>query len=98
MNIKKLDGSFDIIVNGLPYNTIEGDEYFQETEILYNEHPELFVTEEEATKKQPTYQELRVAEYGSVGEQLDMIYWDKINGTNNWINKITEVKNKYPKN
>lgn len=56
MNIKKLDGSFDIIVNGLPYNTIEGDEYFQETEILYNEHPELFEIEK---VKEKTLEELK---------------------------------------
>ena len=26
-----------------------------------------------------------------------MIYWDKINGTNNWVDSITKVKEKYPK-
>ena len=97
MNIKKLEESFDIIVNNLPYNTIKGDKYYQETAILYDKHPELFTIEEKIAEKQPTYQELRVAKYGSIGEQLDMIYWDKINGTDNWINKITEIKNKYPK-
>jgi len=39
----------------------------------------------------------RMAEYPPIGEQLDMIYWDKINGTDLWTEKITEIKNKYPK-
>ena len=44
-----------------------------------------------------TYQDLRVAEYPAIGDQLDMIYWDKINNTNKWVETITEIKNKYPK-
>lgn len=56
MNIKKLNGSFDIIVNGLPYNTIEGDKYFKETLKLYNEHPELFEIEK---VKEKTIKELK---------------------------------------
>ena len=47
---------------------------------------------------EPDYKAKRLAEYPSIGEQLDMIYWDKVNGTNLWQEKITEIKNKYPKN
>ena len=43
------------------------------------------------------YQEKRRMEYPSIDEQLDMLYWDKINGTNNWVDVIAEVKNKHPK-
>ena len=49
-------------------------------------------------KPEPTYAEKRLAEYPTIGDQLDMIYWDKVNGTNLWQEKITEIKNKYPKN
>ena len=45
----------------------------------------------------PTYQELRIEEYPEIKEQLDMIYWDKINNTNLWQETITNIKNKYPK-
>ena len=45
-----------------------------------------------------SYAEKRVAEYPSVGDQLDMIYWDKVNNSNLWQEKISEIKNKYPKN
>lgn len=36
-------------------------------------------------------------ELGSIEDQLDMIYWDKINGTTLWYDKITEIKNNIPK-
>ncbi|MBR3148454.1 MAG: hypothetical protein IKF41_03900 [Alphaproteobacteria bacterium] len=44
-----------------------------------------------------TYAEKRLTEYPSIPDQLDMIYWDKVNNTNLWIEKITEIKEKYPK-
>ena len=48
-------------------------------------------------KPEPTYAEKRLAEYPSIGDQLDMIYWDKVNGTNLWQEKIAAIKAKYPK-
>jgi hypothetical protein len=26
-----------------------------------------------------------------------MLYWDKVNGTENWLNSIESVKNRFPK-
>lgn len=46
MNRKNLNGSFNITVNGLPYNTIQGDKYYNETVALFNSNPELFEIEE----------------------------------------------------
>ncbi|MFI3241347.1 MAG: hypothetical protein R3Y43_02135 [Alphaproteobacteria bacterium] len=46
---------------------------------------------------EPTYAEKRVLEYPTLNEQLDMMYWDKVNETNLWQEKITEIKEKYPK-
>ena len=43
------------------------------------------------------YQRDRAKEYPSIQEQLDMQYWDKINGTNNWQDAINAVKAQYPK-
>ena len=40
----------------------------------------------------------RIREYPPIQRQLDMIYWDKINGTNKWVETITEIKNSTPKN
>ena len=43
------------------------------------------------------YQRDRAVDYPSLAEQLDMQYWDKINGTNKWQQAINAVKQKYPK-
>ena len=45
----------------------------------------------------PTYADLRKSEYPEISEQLDMIYWDKINGTTVWTDTISAIKEKYPK-
>lgn len=43
------------------------------------------------------YQRDRQPEYPSIQDQLDMLYWDKINGTDNWQKAIGKVKTAYPK-
>jgi len=43
------------------------------------------------------YKEKRRKEYLPIQEQLDLIYWDNINGTTNWKNHIDAVKTKYKK-
>lgn len=35
----------------------------------------------------------RVSNYPPINEQLDMLYWDKINGTTKWEDAITNIKN-----
>ena len=35
--------------------------------------------------------------YAKIGDQLDMLYWDKVNGTNTWVEHVAEVKNRFPK-
>lgn len=47
--------------------------------------------------KSQNYAEFRKKEYKAFGEQLDMQYWDAVNGTTNWKDHIAEVKAKYPK-
>lgn len=47
--------------------------------------------------KELTYKQKREREYGSITDQLDMLYWDKVNNTNTWVSHITLVKAKYPK-
>ena len=44
------------------------------------------------------YQRNRAKAYPSIQEQLDMQYWDKVNGTDNWEQAINAVKAQYPKN
>ena len=42
------------------------------------------------------YQRDRV--YPSIGEQLDMQYWDNVNGTTTWKDAVAKVKSDNPKN
>jgi hypothetical protein len=44
-----------------------------------------------------TSEQKRAIEYPNIVDQLDMIYWDKINGTSNWVNSIQSIKDKFPK-
>ena len=37
------------------------------------------------------------AAYPSLGDQLDMQYWDKKNGTNKWVEAVDKVKSDNPK-
>lgn len=46
---------------------------------------------------EPTYAQKRIDEYPLIGDQLDMIYWDIVNGTSIWKDTISAVKEKYPK-
>ena len=39
----------------------------------------------------------RRTEYGSFGNQLDMIYWDQVNGTSVWREHIAKIKADNPK-
>ena len=43
------------------------------------------------------YQRDRQPEYPSIQDQLDMQFWDRVNGTNNWQEAIEAVKTKHPK-
>jgi hypothetical protein len=46
---------------------------------------------------QLTYGEKRAMAYKPLAEQLDMQYWDKVNGTNLWKEHIDSVKDAHPK-
>jgi len=43
------------------------------------------------------YIEARQEAYGSVQDQLDMQYWDSVNGTTLWADHIAQVKADNPK-
>jgi hypothetical protein len=44
-----------------------------------------------------TYQQKRISEYKPLAEQLDMQYWDRVNGTDTWKQHIDAVKTAHPK-
>tara|TARA_R100000149_G_C5866735_1_gene131367 strand:- start:758 stop:1057 length:300 start_codon:yes stop_codon:yes gene_type:complete len=43
------------------------------------------------------YSRKRVEQYASIQDQLDMQYWDSVNGTNTWKDHIAKVKADNPK-
>ena len=43
------------------------------------------------------YQRDRAPEYPSIQEQLDMQYWDAVNGTKKWQEAVAKVKTDNPK-
>ena len=43
------------------------------------------------------YIQARQEAYGSVQDQLDMQYWDGVNGTTLWADQIAQVKSDNPK-
>jgi len=43
------------------------------------------------------YKEQRAKAYKPLAEQLDIQYWDKVNGTETWKEQIDAVKDEHPK-
>jgi len=48
-------------------------------------------------EKALAYKDKRRAEYPPLADQLDMIYWDGVNGTTTWKDAIDAIKTEYPK-
>ena len=55
------------------------------------------VVEPDPVPPEPTWGMLRHEGYGYLGDQLDMIYWDKVNGTSVWQDHVASVKSQFPK-
>lgn len=43
------------------------------------------------------YARARAEAYASIAEQLDMQYWDSVNGSRTWLDHIEAVKEAHPK-
>ena len=54
-------------------------------------------TEIEAEVTKNKHKEVRRYEYPDISEQLDLLYWDKKNGTNKWVEANYKVKSDNPK-
>ena len=60
-------------------------------EVVYDES----AVEAEIAKN--AYKEQRAMAYKPLAEQLDMQYWDRVNGTDTWKQHIDAVKTAHPK-
>jgi hypothetical protein len=74
--------------NGMIYSNVE-----------LNDDTAVMPTEEEVNAKIAELQviEDRKLAYGSIADQLDMQYWDGVNGTTTWADHIAQVKSDNPK-
>jgi len=93
-SIKAINPNAQVSVNADDINQItwhNGTTPIPTNEILAKQQE--LITEYNSNK----YQRDRAKDYPSIQEQLDMQYWDKINGTNKWQQAINAVKQKYPK-
>ena len=60
---------------------------------LHGDNSDLRTDEQRAV----AYRDRRRLAYPSIQDQLDMIYWDKVNGTTGWQDAIAKVKATFPK-
>ena len=93
-SILKINPNAEVVLTGEDINQItwlNGTTPIPANEILAKQQE--LIAEYNSNK----YQRDRAKDYPSIQEQLDMQYWDKINGTNKWQQAINAVKQKYPK-
>ena len=90
--IHKINPDASFIVKDNDVNEIE---WHNGTTPISKEDIEAKLTELQAEYDANQYQRDRV--YPSIQEQLDMQYWDKVNGTTNWEDAIAKVKSDIPK-
>jgi hypothetical protein len=76
----------EIITNAVTGEVTENRRPFTEEELA-----------EQALVLTTRYQRQRSSAYPSIQEQLDMQYWDSVNGTTTWADAIAQVKSDYPK-
>lgn len=55
------------------------------------------ITEVTAERQANLYKGKRREAYGSLEAQLDLLYWDKKNGTNKWVEFVDQIKSDIPK-
>jgi len=77
-------------------NLADGEVY---SNLKLNDETAVMPTEEEVNAKIAELQviEDREIAYGSIADQLDMQYWDSVNGTTTWADHIAQVKADNPK-
>ena len=91
--ILKINPTAEVSVSGDDINTIVWE---NGTTPIPKADIEAKMVEVQADYDVKQYQRDRV--YPSIGEQLDMQYWDNVNGTTTWNDTITKIKTDNPKN
>ena len=92
--ILKINPNAEVSVNGEDINKIT---WHNGTTPIPKADIEAKMAELQAEYDANEYQRERATAYPSIQEQLDMQYWDKVNGTTNWEDAIAKVKADNPK-
>ena len=92
--ILKINPNAKVSVNGDDINQIT---WHEGTTPIPVADIEAKMVELQAEYDNKQYQRDRAKAYPSLEEQMDMQYWDRVNGTNNWETKIAEIKAQFPK-
>jgi hypothetical protein len=90
--IQKINPNAEISVSGEDINSIVWE---NGTTPIPKADIEAKMVEVQADYDAKQYQRDRV--YPSIGEQLDMQYWDSVNGTTTWKDAVAKVKSDNPK-
>ena len=90
--IKKINPNAEVSVNGNDINQIT---WHNGTTPISKADIEAKMVEVQADYDAKQYQRDRV--YPSIQEQLDMQYWDSVNGTTTWKDAVAKVKSDNPK-
>jgi len=94
--ILKINPNAKVGVRGTDINTCE-IEWLDGTTPIPVADIEAKMTELQAEYDANEYQRERATAYPSIQEQLDLQYWDKVNGTTNWEDAIAKTKSDIPK-
>ena len=94
--ILKINPNAVVTVRGSDINTCE-IEWHNGTTPIPKADIEAKMVEVQAEYDANQYQRDRATAYPSIQDQLDMQYWDKVNGTTNWEDAIAKVKSDNPK-
>ena len=92
--ILKINPSAEITLRGDDINSLE---WHEGTTPISKSDIEAKQAELQTEYDAKQYQRDRELAYPPIGDQLDMQYWDKVNGTSTWQDAVAEVKSDFPK-
>ncbi|MDC1481798.1 hypothetical protein N8146_05840 [Ascidiaceihabitans sp.] len=92
--ILKINPNAEVSVNEEDINSIQ---WLNGTTPISKTDIEAKMVELQAEYDANQYQRDRATAYPSIQDQLDMQYWDNVNGTTNWEDTIAKIKADNPK-
>ena len=93
----KIDAIY-ALVGGAITQKVDGEIVFHDGQTPPTEEQiQAKLTELQADYDAKQYQRTRAFVYPSIQEQLDMQYWDAVNGTKKWQEAVAKVKTDNPK-